>query len=208
MKSARFFLGKKGFTLVELLIVIALLGILAAAVLAAINPIEQANRARDTRLKSDTSQMLAAIDRYFAAQSEMPWATSTDPAPALDWADASAPGVGICDTDTDPTNNSGAVGQTASPCTYDGLLLTNLELKSEFANRDFVDQTTPTLNRVRVGKGSGSSASVYACFVPLSQSERQKLENLRSLPAGGGTPTSGCTTTDWTTSPCYICIPQ
>lgn len=198
----------RGFTLVELLIVIALLGILAAAVLAAINPIEQANRARDTRLKSDASQMLAAIDRYFAAQGKMPWATSTDPAPALDWADASAPGVGVCDDDTDPTNNSGAVGQTAYNCANDGLLLVNLELKSEFRNRDFLKSTTPTLNRVRVGKGAGSSASVYSCFVPLSQSERQKTELLRSLPAGGGTPTAGCTTTDWTNSPCRICIPQ
>ena len=66
-------LGDGGFTLVELLIVIGLLGAIALIVIAAINPIEQANRARDTRFKSDAAQMISAIDRYFAANSEFPY---------------------------------------------------------------------------------------------------------------------------------------
>jgi prepilin-type N-terminal cleavage/methylation domain-containing protein len=63
----------RGFTLVELLIVIALIGVLAVAVLAAINPLEQLNRARDTGMESDASQLLAAIDRYYASQERFPW---------------------------------------------------------------------------------------------------------------------------------------
>ena len=65
-----------GFTLVELLIVIGLLGAIALIVIAAINPIEQANRARDTRFKSDSAQLISAIDRYFAARQEFPWVTA------------------------------------------------------------------------------------------------------------------------------------
>jgi len=41
----------KGFTLVELLIVIALIAILSVAVLATINPIEQANKAKIRQCK-------------------------------------------------------------------------------------------------------------------------------------------------------------
>jgi prepilin-type N-terminal cleavage/methylation domain-containing protein len=59
-----------GFTLVELLIVIAILAIIALIVIAAINPIEQANRARDTGMKADGSQLVSAIDRYFTARFE------------------------------------------------------------------------------------------------------------------------------------------
>ncbi|NIT03538.1 prepilin-type N-terminal cleavage/methylation domain-containing protein, partial [Candidatus Saccharibacteria bacterium] len=53
----------RGFTMIELLIVIAVIGILAIAVLAAINPIEQINRGRDTGSRSDAEQLIGAIDR-------------------------------------------------------------------------------------------------------------------------------------------------
>lgn len=62
-----------GFTMIELLIVITILGILAVAVLSAINPIEQINRGRDTGLQSDAEQLLSAIDRYNAFQQYYPW---------------------------------------------------------------------------------------------------------------------------------------
>lgn len=64
-----------GFTMIELLIVIAVLGILAVAVLAAINPIEQINRGRDTGSRSDAEQALSAIDRFYATQGYYPWQT-------------------------------------------------------------------------------------------------------------------------------------
>src|SRR3990167_838952 len=66
---------KRGFTLIELLIVIAVLGILAVAVLAAINPIEQINRSRDTGSRSDAEQLISAIDRYYATNGYYPWMT-------------------------------------------------------------------------------------------------------------------------------------
>lgn len=62
-----------GFTMIELLIVITILGILAVAVLSAINPIEQINRGRDTGSQSDAEQLLSAIDRYNAFQGYYPW---------------------------------------------------------------------------------------------------------------------------------------
>src|SRR5688572_7858182 len=91
----------RGFTLVELLIVIGLLGAIALIVIAAINPIEQANRARDARFKADGSQLISAIERYYASHSRFPWEdcgsgscpTSQD---EISFITASDPTIGLC----------------------------------------------------------------------------------------------------------------
>jgi prepilin-type N-terminal cleavage/methylation domain-containing protein len=66
---------KKGFTLVELLIVIVIIGILATVVLAAINPIEQINKSKDTTKSADAIAIIGALDRYYAANANQanPW---------------------------------------------------------------------------------------------------------------------------------------
>jgi len=64
---------KAGFTMIELLIVIAVLGVLATAVLSAINPIEQINRGRDTGNRSDAEQFLSAVERFYTMQKFYPW---------------------------------------------------------------------------------------------------------------------------------------
>ena len=191
---------KKGFTLVELLIVIALLGVLAAAVLAAINPLEQANRARDTRMRSDASQLLAATDRYFVSQSEFPWVTSGDVVNndgAFGFANAQDDGVGICAA-------AGCAGAT-----NDGSLILNNELKTEFRNRDFATATVDT-EMLYVGKATGASNSVYACWVPKSKSERQKADKTLSVGSTTLGAAADCATrtyADLSTS-CVICLPQ
>ena len=68
---------RKGFTMIELLIVIAVLGILAVAVLSAINPIEQINRGKDTGSRSDAEQLISAVDRYYTGVGFYPWRTGS-----------------------------------------------------------------------------------------------------------------------------------
>ncbi len=51
-----------GFTLVELLVVVAILGILMAAVVLAINPVEMMRKSRDSNRLSDMDTVRKAID--------------------------------------------------------------------------------------------------------------------------------------------------
>ncbi|MFC1710217.1 type II secretion system protein [Patescibacteria group bacterium] len=146
---------KKGFTLIELLIVIAVLGILAIAVLAAINPIEQINRSRDTGSRSDAEQLLSAIDRYYASVGYYPWETDEDTPPPVSTGPTLVAVAWIDDDDVSVLEKlgSGATSGTG-------------ELKESFTNRivetDYNDLTV--YNRGTQGD------STYVCFLPRSGS--------------------------------------
>src|SRR3990167_3081914 len=192
---------KKGFTLVELLIVIGLLSVIALIVIAAINPIEQANRARDTKFRADGSQLVSAIERYFAVNDKFPWVTGsmTNDA-AKNFVTAADTTVGICGT----------------TCSVDGALITTDELKTEFRNRDFVKSAgTDVTKQIRVGKAIGSSASIYACYVPQSKSIRTKgcADNQVYILNGSTRTQQTCTAADvanpgWSAAnPWSVCVP-
>ena len=198
---------KKGFTLVELLIVMALLGAIALIVIAAINPLEQANRARDTRYKADGGQLVSAIDRYFVATSDFPWMTVNyeyDTEDSFGFVTAADQEVGLC----------------GATCDADGVLISNNELKTEFRNRDFIKDSDDGVDKqIMVGKDEFSSASIYTCFVPLANSTKQKAvseEKVYTLGVDGArTQTTACDGAggdgrgvDWATSGCYVCVPE
>lgn len=198
------FKNEKGFTLVELLIVIGLLGAIALITISAINPIEQANRARDTRFKADGGQLLSAIDRYFAARSEFPWVTASlaaDNDASYGFISAGDQGIGLC----------------AADCNTDGLLIQNDELKPEFRGRDFIKNHTgvDSSRKLFIGKATGSSESVYACYIPLAKATRDKAVADTKVytinpTTGARTLTSACDAsgTNWVTVGCYVCIPE
>lgn len=64
--------NKKGFTLIEVLVVIALLAILATIVLVAINPAQNSKDARNVKRKADVLQILNAVNQYYVKNGSYP----------------------------------------------------------------------------------------------------------------------------------------
>lgn len=166
-------LRKLGFTMIELLIVIAVLGILAVAVLAAINPIEQINRGRDTGSRSDSEQLLSAVDRFYASQGYYPWQTGAGDVThaALTWtqvtdalpADTATPAV--------PIMEKLSTGGTS-------------ELKTSFVTR----VTAATSNPLYIYNRGTQGDSTYVCFLPKSGAFAEEATNRCVDTNGSGLP--------------------
>ena len=69
--------SSSAFTLIELLIVIAVLGVLAAVVLIAIDPLEQLARGRDSGVKQSIGQLGRAVQSYYTVNQAYPTVGST-----------------------------------------------------------------------------------------------------------------------------------
>lgn len=164
-----------GFTMIELLIVIAVLGILAVAVLAAINPIEQINRARDTGNRSDSEQLLSAIDRYNASQMIWPWQGAADDADAIVWTQVTAAAPAA------PTGGCPMLSNLRHDATDTSCPGTD-EVKQAFVNRI----TDTRYNALYMEYGGETGDSVYICFSPQSMSFGQEADTrcAGTLPVG------------------------
>ena len=68
---------KRGFTLIEVLIVMAIIAMLAAIVIVAINPARQFAQARNTQRWSGVNSILNAVTQKMIDNNGL-WATSTD----------------------------------------------------------------------------------------------------------------------------------
>ncbi len=64
--------NKKGFTLVEILVVIGIITILSALVITALNPAQLRKSARDTNRKKDIAIISNALEQYYADNNAYP----------------------------------------------------------------------------------------------------------------------------------------
>ncbi|MBT3250105.1 MAG: type II secretion system protein [Candidatus Pacebacteria bacterium] len=166
------FTSKAGFTMIELLVVIAVIGVLAVAVLSSINPIEQINKGRDTRTRSDAAQLINAIDRYYAIHEKYPWNVTnapdyTAPVALLDLPNAAIDFVGAASTLI--TEHGLAV--TYTDWDWVDVLVSTSEVKEGFTNRLKDD------NKLFIGKSAGYNETMYACFMPTSKAFVQEAED-------------------------------
>ena len=67
---------RKGFTLIEMLVVIALIGILAGVVISVINIPKTQARSRDSKRAGDIKRIQTALELYFADKRKYPVSTS------------------------------------------------------------------------------------------------------------------------------------
>lgn len=180
----------QGFTLVELLIVITIIGILAVAVLSAINPIEQFKKARDTGRQTDASQILNALERYYTNNDGYPWDATGD---AGINAEVTNPLVGIC-------------ADTA--CTSPGDIVDQGELKKSFLKRKEFKTTKSASDTFYVIKSAGDD-DLNVCFKPASKSFKKTKELLSITPIleDNGSIGSPFTFTTATESG-YFCVPE
>ncbi|HYD34562.1 MAG TPA: type II secretion system protein [Vitreimonas sp.] len=177
--SLRTKLGSQGgFTMIELLVVIAVIGVLAVAVLSSINPIEQINKGRDTRTRSDAAQLINAVDRYYAIHEVYPW-NSTN-------------GAFVPNAASDEPDEAFAFdGGDDTAWGWVNVLESTGEVKSGFINRLIQD------DQIKIFKDDTTNATMYACFVPTSLAFQQEaMDNCND----GTTPDEG----EGTVDPCPV----
>ena len=181
---------KKGFTMIELLIVIAVLGILAVAVLAAINPIEQINRGKDTGSRSDAEQLIGAVERFYTANGFYPWQKT-----AADIGNTATTWGPVDDTWIETGGGVAVLPKLSAVGTA--------EVKESFITR--IKATTyNTLQRYNRGQQGDST---YVCFLPKSAN----FETEAGIRCGGTLPTdfpdTACPAVCATAKTCYSCLP-
>ncbi len=164
-------LRQAGFTMIELLIVISILGILAVAVLSAINPIEQINRGKDTGSQSDAEQLLSAIDRYYASNGTYPWQGSGSGAAA--YPSEYPYNGGNPPTTLQEISSAYVYVDIRGTYSTDTLVLDELKSADEIKNA-FVERLENATNQLYIYYDGTAGDSVYACFKPLSKDFRKK----------------------------------
>jgi len=153
----------KGFTLVELLIVIALIAILSVAVLATINPIEQTNKARDAKFKNDAGEVLGAYERYYAAKTTYPWIADPN---------------GVGQTVVKSTDVAFGI-VTAAGTGATGPLIATSELKTSFAQKEPFSASAQLVD-IMYAYSNGSDGN-FVCFIPKARANRTNYGELRCL---------------------------
>lgn len=182
--------NSSGFTLVELLVVIGVLGILAAGLLATVDPLEQFRKGSDSNRRTASLELVNAVNRYYAARQAFPW-------------DTAANGGAACNSGSLPTSLqvTTASGNSAFSTCIDELISQG-ELKSSFKTQYGI------LNKMYVTDTSaGENKKVAVCYNPESKSLSRDVGTIYTQ-AGALAAAGTCDSTtarETNTATCNIC---
>lgn len=165
--------SSKGFTLVELLVVIGILGILAAGLLATIDPLEQFRKGTDSNSKTTSLELVNALTRYYASHSVMPWAATASGGAACYGGGTSAPtAIQISNVDS-----AGSFDTCLSVLVSEGELKDTTRVQYGILNKLYISDLT-----------SGQNVKPVVCFNPLSKSvSSDKVQTLYDASAVSST---------------------
>ncbi len=144
--------GSTGFTLIEVLIVIGLIGILSAAFLVLVNPKAQLEKARDSQRRSHLRQIQSALEVYRADCGAYPDSLGTS-------LTASCNSSSVTYMQTVPTDPS--TGSSYYYCTTAGLCASSTSLYSLYACIENVSDTGDSLDGPPLSLGCPSGTSKY-----------------------------------------------
>jgi prepilin-type N-terminal cleavage/methylation domain-containing protein len=106
---------QRGFTLIELLIVIGIIGVLAAAILVALNPLEQFARGRDAGRVTMVDQLGKTIQSYSTAQN------AVFPPPGITWLTTLQTASELKAVPNNPTSTGYVVGCNTAASAQNGI---------------------------------------------------------------------------------------
>lgn len=190
-------MSKNGFSVIELVVAIGFLGLLAASVILAVNPVERAKVAQDDKVKDEASWVAESITEFYIAKGRLPWADdlgSAGSTPPLSWRSVSSPEVGVC---------------SDGSCGGGGELISEGKLPGGFFTTKSVRD-----GQLYIAKGSQASDKTYVCYLPQSDTVRKATGKLYRIKQGEQIPPSGLPD-DCSLSPtwsgediCYFCVAE
>lgn len=166
-----------GFTLIEILVVVALLGALFIGILATIDPLEQLKKGTDTTRRNITTELYNGMLQYYSVNNTFPWDTDI---------------TGMAASTADMTDSSTG---------YITKVVNAGELKQEFINLAGTNLSRIFLTSTADAQGNRQNLS--ACFLPDAKSFRLDINSKYGY---NGAVSSGCLSTSASGNPCYWCV--
>lgn len=180
----------KGFSKIRLIFGIAFLALIFTAFYSQYNPLEKIKQKNDNLNVEYAKSILSAIASFYQDTGRMPWTDdfgSEKGATPLMFTQITEAPVGVC-------KDTVCVGPGEMAIKVPVIYPVPLNSKNVF-----------------IGKGTSNSDPIYACFIPESQTIREKtgnlygIEELKKTTFTGDLPACG-DNVDWKEDLCYICI--